>query len=360
MARARGLAATARRRSAPNPWVGCVLVAADGEVVGEGATGVPGEAHAEAAALAAAGDRARGATAYVTLEPCSHHGRTPPCADALVAAGVARVVVGIPDPDPLVAGAGIARLRAGGLTVDVGPGAADVAHDLAPYLVHRKHGRSFATVKVAASIDGRIAAADGTSRWITGPAARADAHGLRADAQAVLVGSGTALADRPQLTVRDEPVARPPLRVVLDGRGRVPADGPLFDTARAPTLVVTTAAAPDAAHHEWSAAGAKVVVVPAATDGHGVDLGALLEALAGMGVLEVLVEGGGEVVGAFVAAGLADRLVAYVAPTVLGTGGRAAFAVPGAATLADAPRYVLTAVTQLGPDVRLDYVPAAG
>src|SRR5215211_5822293 len=241
MARAVALAAGVRRRTAPNPWVGAV-VARDGVVVGEGATEPPGGPHAEVVALRAAREAARGATVYVTLEPCVHHGRTPPCGDALIAAGVARVVVAAEDPDPRVAGEGIARLRAAGIDVTRGPRADAVVRQLAPYLHHRRTGRAFCLLKTATSVDGRTAAADGSSQWITGPIARADAHGLRADSQAIVVGAGTALADRPALTVRDidPPVRVPPARVLLDARGRVPAAGPLFDTALAPTLVLTT------------------------------------------------------------------------------------------------------------------------
>jgi len=358
MQRAIGLAAGARRRTPPNPWVGCVLVRG-GAVVGEGATEAPGGAHAEVGALRAAGERARGATAYVTLEPCAHHGRTPPCVDGLVEAGVARVVVGIEDPDPLVRGRGIAQLRERGLTVDVGIADNDVRRQLAPYLVHRDAGRAYVVLKSASSIDGRIAARDGSSRWLTGPAARADAHELRADSQAVVVGAGTAIADRPTLTARDtaEPVTRPPLRVVLDAAGRVPADGPLFDPDVAPTLVVTTDAAPDAATSAWSAAGAKVQAVARAADGTGVDLRATFELLAGLGVVQALVEGGARIAGALVDADLVDRLALYVAPTVLGVDGVPAFAHAGPRTITDAPRFRLTGVTRLGDDVRLDYEP---
>jgi diaminohydroxyphosphoribosylaminopyrimidine deaminase/5-amino-6-(5-phosphoribosylamino)uracil reductase len=359
MRRAVGVAGTARRRAAPNPWVGCVIVR-DGQVVGEGATEAPAGAHAEVGALRRAGDRARRATAYTTLEPCAHHGRTPPCTDALLAAGIARVVVALVDPDPQVAGAGIAQLREQGVAVDVGVGEDDARRSLAPYLVHRAEGRSFTVVKAALSLDGRNAARDGSSRWITGPLARTDAHELRADSQAVVVGAGTALVDQPRLTVRDvePPVDHQPLRVVLDARGRVPAVGPLFDSALAPTLVVTTTAASDAVQRAWLAAGAKVAVVPPASTGGGVDLDATLEVLAGLGVLQALVEGGGELAGALIAARRADRVVAYVSPTLLGRDGRPAFDLAGPATIADAERFELVDVTRLGPDVRLSYEPA--
>jgi diaminohydroxyphosphoribosylaminopyrimidine deaminase/5-amino-6-(5-phosphoribosylamino)uracil reductase len=356
MTRAVALAAGARRRAAPNPHVGCVLVQ-DGAGVGEGATAPPGGAHAEAAALDAAGPAARGATAYVTLEPCAHHGRTPPCADALVAAGVARVVVALEDPDPAVAGRGIASLRAAGVRVAVGAGAPAVREQLAAYLHHRRTGRALCLVKTALSIDGRTAAVDGTSQWITGPAARADAHDLRADSQAVVVGPGTALADHPALTVRDAgpPVpASPPRRVLLDALGRVPAEGPLFDGS-APTVVCTTEGADPAVVAAWTAARATVEVVPAVAGK--LDLAATLVRLGDLGVLQAMVEGGAALHGALLAAGLVDRLCVYVGATALGTGGKPGLDWPGPPTVAAAPRWHLRRATVLGDDVRLDYEP---
>jgi diaminohydroxyphosphoribosylaminopyrimidine deaminase / 5-amino-6-(5-phosphoribosylamino)uracil reductase len=355
MTRALHLAAGARRRTAPNPWVGCVLVA-DGLVVGEGATHPPGGAHAEIEALRAAGAAARGATVYVTLEPCVHHGRTGPCTEALIDARVARVVVAIEDPDPRVAGAGIGRLRAAGIDVVVGVGAAEATALLAPYLHQRRTGLPFVVAKLAVSLDGKIAAADGTSQWITSPEARADAHELRADAQAIVVGSGTARVDQPALTVRGvEPAPeRAPLRVVLDGRGRVPAEGPLFDPALAPTLVVTTERAPAAALDAWSAAGAKIAIVGAHADG-GVDLDETIALLGREGALEVLIEGGGTLLGSVLTGGQAQRLVVYTAPLLLGMRGRAGFAHPGPDTLTAAPRYQLLDVIRIGPDVRAVY-----
>jgi diaminohydroxyphosphoribosylaminopyrimidine deaminase / 5-amino-6-(5-phosphoribosylamino)uracil reductase len=358
MRRALAQGDTARRRSAPNPWVGAVVVR-DGEVVGEGATQPPGGAHAEVEALRAAGDRARGATVYTTLEPCSHDGRTPPCVGAIAAAGVTRVAIALEDPDPNVAGTGIAQLRDLGISVEVGVGAETAARNLAPYLVHRRLGRAYTVVKTAMSLDGRIAARDGSSQWITGAASRADAHVLRADSQAVVVGAGTALADHPSLTARDlkPAVLRQPLRVLLDATGRVPAEGPLFDPELAPTLVVTTDAAPDAAQQAWLAAGAKVLTVPPAASGTGCDLAATLEVLAGLGVLQALFEGGAALSGSLVEAGLVDRLVTYVAPTMLGRDGRPALDLEGPARIADAPRWRLVDVARVGTDVRLDYEP---
>ncbi|MFO7589980.1 MAG: bifunctional diaminohydroxyphosphoribosylaminopyrimidine deaminase/5-amino-6-(5-phosphoribosylamino)uracil reductase RibD [Acidimicrobiia bacterium] len=360
MARAVALGDAVRRRTPPNPWVGCVLVR-DGVVVGEGATEPPGGRHAEVVALDDAGMRARGATAFVTLEPCSHHGRTPPCVDALLSAGVGEVVVAQTDPDPQVDGAGIARLRAGGATVRTVDDAAAEA-SLAPYLHHRRTGRAWCVLKTASSLDGRVAAPDGTSRWITGPAARADAHELRADSHAVVIGSSTALVDRPALSVRDVTVAPrvAPLRVVLDSRGRVPADGDLFDPLLGTTMVLTTAEAPADAIDRWRGAGAKVETVDPGPQGIGVDLAAALALLGREGVLQAMFEGGPTVHGGLLAAGLVDRVVAYVAGVALGPGGRPSLEWDGPPTLAAAPRFGLRSATALGDDVRLDLVPAAG
>ena len=356
MQRALDLARGVRRLTPPNPWVGCVIVK-DGLVVGEGATRPPGGAHAEAIALEQAGERARGADVFTTLEPCAHVGRTGPCANALVDAGVARVVSAVEDPDPLVAGRGFAMLRAAGIAVEIGDGARDAAELLAPYIVHRRDGRSFVVLKSATSLDGRVAAADGESRWITGAAARADGHERRADSQAVIVGSGTALADDPELTARDAspPLGAPALRVVVDARGRVPATGRLFDTERAPTLVATTERASDAAHDGWTATGAEVAVLPAAPGGAGVDLHALLRLLAGRGVLQALVEGGPTLHRAFLDGGLVDRVLTYVAPVLLGAGGRAGYGIDPGPALSNAPRYHLVRATPLGDDVCLEY-----
>jgi len=358
MTRALELGRQVRRLTAPNPWVGSV-VALDGVVIGEGATEPPGGRHAEVVALAAAGERARGATVYTTLEPCVHHGRTGPCVDALITAGVARVVSAIEDPDPQVSGRGHASLRVAGVSVDVGVRARQAHTLLGPYIVQRRDGRSFTLIKAATSLDGRVAASDGESRWITGARARADAHGQRADSPAIVVGSGTALADGPALTVRDAtgPVGPPPLRVLVDGRGRVPAIGPLFDTSLAPTLVVTTDRAPGAARDAWIAAGAEVADVAAGKRGAGVDLAELLVLLARRGVLQTLVEGGPTLHGGFFGAGLVDRVVAYVAPVVLGAGGRAAYGLDPGPPLELAARYRLVAVRVLGDDVALEYEP---
>lgn len=316
MAEAVELGRCVRRSTPPNPWVGCVLVpAGDGPAV-EGATQPPGGPHAEAVALELAGDAARGATAYVSLEPCSHHGRTPPCADALIAAGVTRVVVGTEDPDPRVAGRGIERLRAAGIAVDVGVGREQAEAVLAPYLKHRRTGRPWVVLKLAATLDGRTAAPDGTSRWITGPLARADVHALRAESGAVAVGAGTVRADDPSLTVRDAE-GPDPLRVVV---GHVPP-------------------------------GARVA--PALE--HTGPLEDLLDELGRRDVLQLLVEGGPRLAHAFHAADLVDQYVVYVAPALLGgDDGLPLLAGPGAPTMAAVRRGRLAGVRVVGADVRID------
>ena len=349
-----------RLTAPPNPWVGCVVVDAGGAIVGRGFHHRAGEPHAEIHALEQAGDRARGGTAYVTLEPCAHHGRTPPCAPALVDAGIRRVVVAILDPDDRVAGRGFEILSSSGVAVDVGPGADAAARSLAPYLHHRHTGRPLCLLKTAASLDGRTAAADGTSQWITGPEARADAHRLRAESGAVVIGAGTALADRPSLTFRDLRfedglTPRQPLRVLLDAAGRVPAAGPLFDVTLAPTLVLTTQAADADTRRAWKEAGAEVEDVPAGPAG--VDLAAALRVLGRRGILQAMIEGGATLHGALVRAGLADRLVVYTGGVVLGADARPLFAGPGPATLTEASRWRLTGVRQLGGDARLDWEP---
>lgn len=315
MRRAVDLAAGVRRTASPNPWVGCVIVAGDGRVF-EGATAAPGGPHAEATALAGAGPAARGATLYCTLEPCPHHGRTPPCADAIVAAGVARVVVALEDPDARVRGRGLARLRQAGITVDVGVCAAEVGDQLAPYLKHRSTGRPWVVLKLAATMDGRTAAPDGTSRWITGDEARDDAHRLRAESDAVLVGAGTVRADDPALTVR-RVVGPDPLRVVL---GRAPAEACVR-----PALEVSG------------------------------QLEGVLDDLGRQGVVQLLVEGGASVAHRFHGQGLVDRYVVYLAPALFGgDDARGLFAGPGAATLAEVWRGRIVHVARLGSDLRIE------
>ena len=356
MRRALELAEHGRPTVSPNPLVGCVLVHG-GEIVGEGWHERAGGPHAEVAALTDAGDRARGATAYVTLEPCAHTGRTGPCADALIAAGVARVVMALPDPNPVAKG-GAERLRAAGVEVVDGVCEAEARAQNEVFLHGLATGRPFVTLKCALSVDGRIAAADGTSQWLTGPEARAAAHRLRAEADAVVVGSGTVLADDPALTVRlPGHTAGQPLRVVLDGRARTTSAHRVLD-AEAPTLIAVAPDADRGAVDKLRDTGAELVTLPAAADGH-LDLTGLLAELWRRDVRAVLVEGGAEVLGSFLRAGLWDRLTVHVAALLLGASGRAAMAGDHIATLADAPRLRLEHVTTAGDDVLVAYRPAA-
>jgi diaminohydroxyphosphoribosylaminopyrimidine deaminase/5-amino-6-(5-phosphoribosylamino)uracil reductase len=338
MRRAAALGVSVLGTTSPNPPVGAVVLDAAGAVVGEGATRPPGGAHAEVVALAQAGDRAH--TAVVTLEPCDHTGRTGPCSQALLAAGVQRVVIACPEPTANAAG-GAGTLRAAGVEVVTGVLEDEVARGaLRGWLHLQRTGRPFVTWKYAATLDGRSAAADGSSRWITGEEARADVHRLRAESDAVLVGVGTVVADDSALTVRPDP-GHQPLRVVVDRNGRTPRTARVLDGA-APTLVVT---------HGTSYGDDRTLVLAPAADGR-TDLPALLQALAERGLVNVLLEGGPRLAGAFVAAGLVDRVVGYVAPALLGSG-PAALQDTGIGTIADAVRLQLVDVTRVGDDVRV-------
>jgi diaminohydroxyphosphoribosylaminopyrimidine deaminase/5-amino-6-(5-phosphoribosylamino)uracil reductase len=335
MRRAIALAARGLGTTSPNPVVGCVLLDASGEVAGEGFHAYAGGPHAEIVALAQAGERARGGTALVTLEPCNHTGRTGPCAQALIAAGITRVVVAVDDPNPAAAG-GATTLRAAGVDVRTGLRRAEAEQGNTAWLTAVRRGRPYVTWKFAATLDGRSAAADGTSKWITSEEARADVHVLRSTVDAVIVGIGTVLADDPQLTVRsvlrDRNLAiRQPLRVILDSSGRTPADARVRDGA-APSWIVTTGE------------------VGAGPDGR-VDLSALLTALYGRGLRAVLLEGGPTVAGAFLAAGLVDRVVGYIAPKLLGAG-PSALADAGVSSIAEVIDLDLTDITKVGPDLR--------
>lgn len=354
MARALELARHGLYSTPPNPSVGCVLVR-DGRVVGEGFHRQAGGPHAEVVALAAAGANARGATAYVSLEPCAHFGRTPPCTDALLAAGIARVACALRDPNPRVDGAGLAVLARGGVAVESGLLAAESAELNRGFVRRMQSGRPWVTLKIAASLDGRTALADGSSRWITGEAARADVQRLRARAAAIVTGIGTVLADDPALTVRDpalELAGRRPLRVVLDSQLRIPATAQVLDAA-APTLVFGAAAA-DAGALE--ARGARVEALP----GRGglLDLAALLERLGALECNEVVVEAGPTLAGGFLDAGLVDELVLYVAPCVLGDAARPMFALPRLERMAERRNFVLSETCQIGGDLRLRLRPA--
>jgi diaminohydroxyphosphoribosylaminopyrimidine deaminase / 5-amino-6-(5-phosphoribosylamino)uracil reductase len=307
----------ARLHAPPNPWVGALIVNDQGVIVGEGHTQAPGESHAEIEALRRAGDAARGATMVVTLEPCSHTGRTGPCADAIIEAGIARVVVGMVDPDPRVAGSGIELLKASGVDVEVGVEKDAVAAQLAPYLWQRVTARPYVVAKIASTLDGVVAMADGSSQWITGPGARRDAHLLRAQSQAILVGAGTVRADNPELTARLDDIVLEPLRVVL---GRAPE-------------------------------GAKVRPCLELSG----DLGLILDELGHHDVLQVLIEGGPTTTSAFFEAGLINHVVWYQAAAFAGTNGTLS-ALKGLSTpTMDALRRGrLTEVRRIGDDIRID------
>jgi diaminohydroxyphosphoribosylaminopyrimidine deaminase/5-amino-6-(5-phosphoribosylamino)uracil reductase len=346
--------ALARRslgRTWPNPAVGCVIVR-DGVVLGRGRTRDGGRPHAEADAIAqAAGLSLQGATVYVTLEPCSHYGHTPPCADALVAAGIAKVFSALEDPDARVSGAGHARLRAAGIEVEVGEGAREAAEINAGFLLRVREGRPLFHLKLATSLDGRIATSSGESRWITGDAARADGHRLRAAHDAILIGIGTALVDDPELTCRLAGLeARSPLRLVLDSKARLPANSKLAASARKlPLWLICTPAAPAEARDALAACGVKVIEV--ASDGAGrVDVAAAARSLGAQGLTRVLVEGGGGVSGSFLRAGLVDRVSCYRAGVVLGGDGRSAVAALSEGRLDFAPRFDLQSQRRVGPD----------
>jgi diaminohydroxyphosphoribosylaminopyrimidine deaminase / 5-amino-6-(5-phosphoribosylamino)uracil reductase len=421
MARAVELAGRGHGTTSPNPVVGCVVLDSAGQVAGEGFHAYAGGPHAEIVALAQAGERAKGGTAYVTLEPCDHTGRTGPCSRALLDAGVARVVIAVPDPTPKAAG-GAARLRAHGVEVTSGVLAERAERVNEEWLTYARLGRPHVTWKFAATLDGRSAAEDGTSQWITSPEARADVHRLRAAADAIVAGIGTVLADDPRLTARpstpgegpaavpdvpgvpgipgdhpghhagDRPRVRVPLRVVVDPDGRTPPSARVLD-GQAPTLVAVAddartgietdllpapgraaapphapdheagepsapgresgeSSAPDRESGESSAPAHEVDLVRVPRRGAGLDLEALLRELAARGVVSVFLEGGPTLAGSFVGQGLVDRVVAYVAPALFGSG-RAALGDAGVRTIGELPRLTFDEISQIGPDLRL-------
>lgn len=339
MRRAIALAARGLGTTSPNPVVGCVLLDPDGEVVGEGFHAYAGGPHAEIVALAQAGQRAHGGIAVVTLEPCDHTGRTGPCSTALVRAGVARVVVAVPDPNPVASG-GAGTLRTAGVQVEFGVRADEAEAGNIAWLTSVRRGWPYVIWKYAATLDGRSAAVDGTSMWITSEAARIEVHALRGTVDAVIAGVGTILADDPRLTARNlsdgSMAIRQPLRVVVDSSGRTPADARVRDGA-ARTWIATTAQ------------------VGAGPDGR-VDLPALLAALHGRGVRSVLLEGGPRLAGAFLAAGLVDKVVGYLAPRLLGAGPTALLDA-GVHTIAGAIDLEFVDITQVGPDLRITALP---
>ena len=360
MQRALTLAARGLETTDPNPRVGCV-VAQRGRVVGEGWHERAGEAHAEIAALRAAGAQAAGATVYVTLEPCSHHGRTPPCVEALIAARVARVVIAARDPNPQVDGKGAAALRAAGIAVESGLMEEEATDLNGGFFRRMLVGRPLIRVKLAMSLDGRTALASGESRWITGEAARQDVQHWRARSSAVLTGVGTVLADDPRLDVRlpDESgvVRRQPLRVVLDSQLRTPPGARLFKSP-GEVLILTTLTAPeDPRATNLSARGARLESLP--LDGERIALPAVLDRLGELELNEVLVEAGATLAGELLRQSLADELLLYVGLRLLGPSARALVAMPPLPRLADAPSFSLSEMQQIGDDLRLRLRPGA-
>ena len=353
MQRALLLAAGAIGQSEPNPRVGCVIVGGDGQApLGEGRTQPAGQAHAEIMALAdaaARGHDVRGATAYVTLEPCSHHGRTGPCCDALVAAGIARVVASLADPNPLVAGQGFARLRAAGVAVEVGPGAAAARELNIGFFSRMVRATPWVRMKVAASLDGRTALADGQSQWITGEAARADGHAWRARAGAVLTGIGTVLEDDPRLDVRHAAVGRQPPLVVVDSRLQTPPEASLFDVGGRPVWIFAAEKHPEA-QARLEARGATVTHLPG--PGGKVDLAALMKDLGGRGVNELHVEAGSKLNGSLLREGLVDEFLVYLAPRLVGAG-QGMVNIGPLAKLDEATALEFTEVERIGPDLRV-------
>ena len=351
MREALALAAQAIGLSDPNPRVGCVIVGSDGTVLGRGHTQAAGQAHAEVMALRDAASRGadvRGAFVFVSLEPCSHHGRTPPCADALVAAGVGRVVIAMRDPNPLVAGRGAARLAAAGVVVEAGLRAAE-AHELNIGFVSRMaRGRPWLRMKAAISLDGRTALADGTSQWITGEAARADGHAWRKRAGAVLTGAGTVRDDDPRLDVRHVATARQPLRIVVDSRLETPPDARIVAP---PGRVLLYAAIDDAPRRRaLEARGVEIALLPSPAGK--VDLAAMVIDLGMRGINELHIEAGERLNASLLAAGLVDELLVYVAPSLIGAG-RSLAAIGPITSLGDQLAFEFTHVDRVGDDLRL-------
>lgn len=335
----------------PNPAVGCVI-AKNGIVLGRGWTQPGGRPHAEAEALKRAGRAAKGADAYVTLEPCCHHGKTPPCTDALIAAGIRRAIVAIEDSDPRVAGKGLAALRNAGIDVAVGVGADEAAELNAGFFSTIHRGRPLVTLKLATSLDGKLAVASGESRWITGETARARSHLLRANHDAVMVGSGTVIADDPELTCRLPGLTdRSPVRVVIDGGLRVPLTARVVaDAKRAPTWFVVRHGIAGERRAALAGCGVDVIDVSPMAGGE-TDLAAALGALAKKGVTRVLVEGGATLAAALVRADLVDRIAWFRAPSLIGGDGLSALSALGVAAPGQAPRFVRVGIESVGEDV---------
>lgn len=355
MSHALALAARGLGNTWPNPAVGCVLIR-DARVIGRGWTQPGGRPHAERMALNQAGD-ARGATAYVTLEPCAHHGKTPPCAEALIAAGVSRVVTALTDPDPRVSGQGHQMLRAAGITVVENVLSEPARHLNAGFLKRVTQGLPHITLKLASTLDGRIATARGESRWITGPEARRRVHLLRMTHDAVMVGSGTALADDPDLMVRDMGATHQPVRIILDRSLRLAPDSRLGRSAKdAPVWVIHGASADEARRISWSATGA-ILIACAEQDG-ALDLTTAMQTLARQGLTRVLCEGGGQIAASLLRADLVDELVQFSAGKFIGSDGTPSVGPLALAHLSDAPGFVLTECAPCGADTLSHWVRA--
>ncbi|MBE3557213.1 MAG: bifunctional diaminohydroxyphosphoribosylaminopyrimidine deaminase/5-amino-6-(5-phosphoribosylamino)uracil reductase RibD [Firmicutes bacterium] len=354
MEQAVALAALGEGQTMPNPLVGAVIVQ-QGRLVGQGAHLWPGEPHAEILALAQAGKAARGATLFVTLEPCNHWGRTPPCTHAILEAGIARVVVGACDPNPVAAG-GIAALTAAGVEVETGLLETVVQEQNRAFFFAVTHGRPYVVAKWAMTLDGRVATVSGDSRWVTGEAARREVHRLRAQSGAVLVGRGTVAADDPQLTVRLVSAARQPLRVVLDSQLRLPLDRKIFDTRDAPTLLFHTEKASSQKQAALRERGVEVLQCPS-TEAGTVDLSEVLAELARRQIRQLLVEAGPQLMSTFLRQGFVDEMWIYIAPAVEGGAGRPPTLGSGAVRMAEVSRWEWVETTRIGDDLRLTLRP---
>jgi len=341
----------------PNPWVGCVIVK-NKEIVGQGFTQPPGKAHAEIEALEQAREQAKDASMYVSLEPCSHYGRTPPCTNAIIRSGIKEVYVAQLDPDVRVSGKGINQLEEAGIKVTIGICEEEARAALTAYLYQRKTGLPYTIIKTATSIDGRTAAADTTSQWITSVEARQDVHRLRAECQAVVIGSGTAIKDLPKLTVRHDEIHlnHQPLRVLLDTSGRVPAEGPLFDSTLAPTLILTTDRCTNQRKHEWERSGAEVITLPGSDK---IDLISAWKLLGSRGILQTLIEGGSTLQTSIIKAGLFNRLTVYMGSMLLGANGLPFF-LGNISSISDADKFKLVDVKSFGDTIRINYERGAG
>ncbi len=351
MALALELADRGRFSTRPNPQVGCVLVKA-GEIVGQGWHQRAGEPHAEVFALRQAAEQANGASAYINLEPCAHHGRTPPCADALITAGIKRVVVAMEDPYHQVAGEGLKRLRAAGIEVETGLLEAEARWQNRGFISRCERQRPWVRVKLASSLDGRTALANGQSQWITSAEARADGHQLRARSGAVITGIGTVLADKPRLTARVAELEQQPLRVILDSNWQTPVTAPMFNEAGRVLIVgAQKQAIPEQLQQHCKANGHQCLAVSASASG--IDLGSLVEHLSALEINEIHVEAGAKLAGAFMQAGLVDELVVYLAPKVLGEKSRGLVVLPEFLQLDEAPQWQWQDIRPIGTDIRL-------